>query len=57
MEKNSFISNLRKVSIQKVRKKKIKSISYTLKEMDFIYLNFLSVRNSRFVEGTLSLSS
>ncbi len=57
MEKNSFISNLRKVSIQKVRQKTIKSISYTLKEMDFIYLNFLSVRNSRFVEGTSSLSS
>lgn len=57
MEKNSFISNLRKVSIQKVRQKTIKSISYTLKEMDFIYLDFLSVRNSRFVEGTSSLSS
>lgn len=57
MEKNSFISNLRKVSIQKVRQKTIKSISYTLKEMDFIYLNFLSVRNSRFVEETSSLSS
>lgn len=57
MGKNGFISNLRKVSIQKVRQKTIKSISYTLKEIDFIYLNFLSVQNSRFVEGTSSLSS
>ncbi len=53
MEKNSFISDSKKVSIQTVRQKTIKSISYTLKEIDFIYLNFLSVQNSHFVERTL----